>query len=837
MSTPIYLQKLNPMAGEQFPLFFLEEFGTPIRYTSISSRGGGKYPKRDRAQHATHLQKQFDQIFEQAASQNRDREAVALPTRNGIYVEFRSQLGYDLVTKSLENLSKGIRLANIRIEEEGDQKLTVALVYIPEGQEGYFLQRLREYAEEETKTGNPRNRDLINSIEHIRLAVFESFWRDQESMIPGEQPVWCEIWLRIVENKDATLAAFFTICEILNIGIRPEEVLVFPERLVTPVLANREQLTELIELSSLLGEIRRVKETAQFWMELTPAEQAEWAENLAGRMSVDMASPVFICILDSGVNNGHTLIAPVLADNDCQANDPSWEVNDHDSHGTAMSGVAIFGNLAEVLEHDDTIPIRHRLESVKILPPRGKNDPKLYGAITQQAANRAEINNPDRSRIYCMALTEDYYDQGRPTSWSGAVDAFTSGAEEEDQPRRLFVISAGNVRDSDLWKNFPETNLISSVQSPAQSWNALTVGAYTDLNQITDKKLEGYYPIVESGQLSPFSTTSYAWDHKKWPIKPEVLFEGGNVAINMTGDTTQCYDLSLLTTHYRPTLRQFDVLNATSAATAQAAKMAAEIQYHYPAAWPETIRALIVHSAEWTPQMLGKFLDGNSRRDYTKLLRICGYGVPALERALYCTKNSLTICVQEQIQPFEKEKGRSEPIFRDMHIHQLPWPNDVLMELGNTEVKLKVTLSYFIEPSPGEIGWKDRYRYESFGLRFELNAPGESQAEFIKRINAAARDQDERPSTDSQSQRWLLGVNNHKLGSIHSDIWIGPAIEMADCNFIGIYPTMGWWRTRYQFDKWSEQARYSLVVSLETPALDIDVYTPVALTLKVPITT
>ncbi|MCB0630925.1 MAG: S8 family peptidase [Lewinella sp.] len=821
------------MAGEQYPLVFLEGSGEPIKYTSAPGRGGGNYPARDRATHSAVLRKQFDQIYEAAAEQ---RQAAALPTKGGMYLEFRSRLGYDLVTKSLENLKRGIRLSNIRIAEEAGQSVTIAIVYIPEGQEGYFLQRLEEYATENTPKGHPRNEELINSIEHVRLAVFDSFWRDQPEFAPTDQAIWCEVWLRIEGSTDETLTSFFTACEILDIEVRKEEILKFPERLVTPILANREQLINLIEITGLLGEIRKVRETAQFWMELSPAEQAEWVENLVARMQVEATTLVAVCILDSGVNNGHLLLQPVLSNNDCQTYDPSWGVNDHKGHGTAMSGVAVFGNLNEVLESNDAIHIKHRIESIKILPPQGQNDPKLYGAITQQAASRAEIQSPDRKRILCMAVTEDHYDRGKPTSWSGAIDAYTSGAEEEGQPRRLFIVSAGNIWDHSEWKNFPDPNLINSVQSPGQSWNALTVGAYTDLTQITDPKLSNYGVLAEAGQLSPFSTTSYTWENK-WPIKPEILLEGGNVAIDATGFATECDDLSLLTTHYRPAQRQFDVINATSAASAQAAKMAAEIQFHYPAAWPETIRALLVHSAEWTQPMLDRFLTGTSRSDYLKLLRLCGYGVPNLTRALYCTKRNLTLCVQEELQPFDKHPDRSNYVYRDMHIHQLPWPKEALRELGNTEVKLRVTLSYFIEPSPGEIGWKDRYRYQSHGLRFDLNSPGESQDEFIKRLNVAARNEGETPTTDSRSDRWLLGSNNHKLGSLHSDTWIGPAIEIADCNLIGIYPTMGWWRTRNQLGKWAEKAKYALVVSLTTPEIDVDVYTPVVVTLKVPITT
>ncbi len=36
-----------------------------------------------------------------------------------------------------------------------------------------------------------------------------------------------------------------------------------------------------------------------------------------------------------------------------------------------------------------------------------------------------------------------------------------------------------------------------------------------------------------------------------------------------------------------------------------------------------------------------------------------------------------------------------------MRLHRLPWPKEVLEQLGGLEVRMRVTLSYFIEPSPG----------------------------------------------------------------------------------------------------------------------------------------
>jgi hypothetical protein len=86
----------------------------------------------------------------------------------------------------------------------------------------------------------------------------------------------------------------------------------------------------------------------------------------------------------------------------------------------------------------------------------------------------------------------------------------------------------------------------------------------------------------------------------------------------------------------------------TSAATAQAAWLAAQIQNTYPDMWLETVRGLIVHSAKWPEQLKAQFLADQSKTSYSKLLRICGYGVPDLKRALYSASNSLTLIAQNE---------------------------------------------------------------------------------------------------------------------------------------------------------------------------------------------
>ncbi len=214
-------------------------------------------------------------------------------------------------------------------------------------------------------------------------------------------------------------------------------------------------------------------------------------------------------------------------------------------------------------------------------------------------------------------------------------------------------------------------------------------------------------------------------------------------------------------------------------------------------------------------------------------MRACGYGVPNLERALYSASNSLTIISQTEIQPFEKRDGRNRT--RDMHIYDLPWPKDILLNSHDLKVEMRVTLSYFVEPGPGEIGWKDRYRYASHALRFDINSPGEDRDLFVQRINAAAREEDEgHPGTSSASEHWVIGQARDK-GSIHSDIWRGTAAQLADSHHIAVYPRIGWWRERNHLGKCESITRYSLIVSITTPEQDIDIYTPVANQIILPI--
>lgn len=166
---------------------------------------------------------------------------------------------------------------------------------------------------------------------------------------------------------------------------------------------------------------------------------------------------------------------------------------------------------------------------------------------------------------------------------------------------------------------------------------------------------------------------------------------------------------------------------------------------------------------------------------------------------------------------------------REIHIHDLPWPRDVLASLGETPATLRVTLSYFIEPNPARRGWRSRHRYASHGLRFDLKTALEERDEFVKRLNKEALAEDEdKPETSSDSSDWFLGEQTRSLGSLHSDIWEGTAIDLAERGCLAVYPVTGWWKELPKRDRSGHGARYALVVSIQTEGVETDIWTPVS---------
>ena len=799
-------------------------------YITPSSGSRPKEIKRDRKQHGNMLLGQYERALNNDAQQR--AVFATIKEKDGVYFEFIGKEECDLVYKSLENAKQGIELLNVRSDiHTNSGNVQAATVFVPHGKEGYFQKKIQEYVEKETKNGNPKNKPLAESIETIQLAVITSFWTGAKKDIPEETAVWCEYWLRTEVAKEKEEAQkFYSLCDKLEIEHK-DKVIEFPEKAIVIAKTSKEDIQRLIDSSGSIAEIRRAPELASFFSRMSRFEAEDWIEDFKNR--IQNRKPVsYICILDTGINNSHPLLKDVIEDEHRQAVNPEWNLADQDGHGTEMAGICEYFHLMALMEDNAPINISHHLESVKILPSNGtENEPELYGAITADAVSLTEIENPGVNRVFCMAVTSDKYNTegGVPSSWSGEVDNIAVGAV--DGIKKLFVISAGNVKPEEVEStSYFDANINHSVENPGQAWNALTIGAYTDRVDISEKDLNGWRAVADRGELSPYSSTSLEWDDK-WPIKPEILLDGGNM-ITDGKHVDLCDDVSLLTTGKDLLTKPFTTISATSSATAQAANIIARLMEKYPDLWVETIRGLIVHSAEWTEKMKEQFCkDDTKTKGRRWLLRCCGYGVADLQRAINSMDNNVNMIIQSEIQPYTDEGGTKRT--KDLHLHEIPWLKDLLLSLGNTKVKMRVTLSYFIEPAPDNKGWNNKYRYASSALRFGVINKNQTKEDFLKSINKAAReDSKDSGDGDKGAGRWYLGSNNRDVGSIHSDIWEGSAVDLADCNIIAVYPVIGWWRERKNLGRINDKLRYSLIVSISTPDEEVDFYTPIETMIK-----
>jgi Subtilase family len=813
--------------------------------------GGGGDPKIRKVEHRAHgraLRRELDAALAQHDSEPAQPTLTAELQSTGVILVLEgTDAAFPLKIDSLESFTRHRKTAKLAqwlllsVTPPTEGTPEQAMVWVSDEYRARFLKLFEDYLSRTSEAGEPWNRELMANIARIRRAVLGDLWQSE-----GDPPItgshWWELWLHRTPDGVDLLRRYAQ-----SAGLRlATRTLMLGDRDIAWIKGSWTQLEALVFTAVPLAEIRRA-EFAETTEELPRDEQDELAEELAERVTGANDSAPAVCHLDGGVMHTHRLLTASLHPDDTHsiAGLPTLgETN----HGTLMAGLALYGPLEELLLNAEPVALTHCLESVNMLPDApASNDPLAYGVVTAESVALPEATAAARRRVFCMPVTATPDSPGEPTLWSAAVDALAVGVDVASSDRgievlgtpspeqaRLFVISAGNVER--LQQDYRAACDTAAVEDPAQAWNALTVGAHTELVSVPqDPTFDGWKALAADGDVSPFSRTSLLFGTNKWPIKPDICMEGGNALTDGVDGFDDFHPLlSLRSTDTRNDLA-LGSINATSAATAQAARLAALAIVRYPSYWPETIRGLLTHAAEWTPIMRSEVDAVRSRAGKLGMLRRYGWGVPTGENVLTSTLNAVTLITQDEFVPFDgPEHAR-----RLLRLHQLPWPAETLQELGAANVTLRVTLSYFIEPNASRRGWRRRYAYASHGLRFALKAPLETVEQFVSRVNYEAQSEEDgqqRPS--SRSDRWLMGADQQTLGSLHQDVWEGSAAELASSGVLAVHPVGGWWKNNTQrTDRIAMPVRYALIVSLKTAEQGVDLYTPIAVELQVPVET
>jgi len=389
-----------------------------------------------------------------------------------------------------------------------------------------------------------------------------------------------------------------------------------------------------------------------------------------------------VLVIDSGVQRGHPLIAPVLGEADvfpdAQRQFIKGGPDDEEGHGTNVAGIAIYGNIEKCIEQRSFDPTAW-LFSARVTDENNQYDEELLLETQLSEAILAFIEQYPNCKVINISLgnAEQIYRDGlKQFRLAAKIDEI---AYEYQHKNIVFVISAGNAfyeeanSDEQLRTDYPNYLLNKSARiiDPATSAIALTVGSLSfGRGSITDSSDVRHQAIARlSGYPSPFTRTGFGVDGM---IKPDVVDFGGDLAIDLSyqknldlprrrmrlPDNVAGVSIVTLAKDYYGSL--FQMCSGTSFAAPRVANLAAQLFTKYPDASSNLIRALIANSAV-LPQNIPPELQGKQPKQIKKRLAIYGYGQADLQRAMYSAENYVILQEDNILIPIS-----------NFHIYEIP---------------------------------------------------------------------------------------------------------------------------------------------------------------------
>lgn len=756
---------------------------------------------------------------------------------NSVYtIKFNGNVDTGLFFENLNQPGSGMELLSIK---EKDGKVVSANVSVESRKAFNKLQRaVQKYSE---SAPDSKTLPYVGSIGSItdEIKIADLFMDDIRLLPHDDEKHWWELW--IDKKQDDVLENFIQNAEEQRLVFN-RNYIEFPDRYVFISKASVTELNTFVDnCTAIITEIHLAKTINPPITGQSQDAQEDIVTDLIRKTTYpDDTTKIRMTILDEGLIVRHPLLDSLILRN-IKATDV---FGDHPTnvHTTSMGSLVAFGDISQAIALP-SITIPYKMESVQIVDPYNQiEDRELWGAITELSVQKTN-SDPDIVNAYVMAASADNLSEefGKPTSWSAKIDDIIF------KYNKLFAISVGNIDGIVKADEYDEYQRNSCIEDPAQSWNALSIGAYTDLADQNLCVANGSVPYAQAGDLSPYSRTSIKFE-KQWPVKPEVVFEGGNRIIDQDSYVYNGDMFELVTCSSTINNPSFCGLSMTSAATGMAGQFIGNLIAKHPTYWPETIRGLIVNSADWTDTMLAKRLpEPHTKEQLTNLIRMCGYGVPDLEKAIYSANNALTLIAEKEFQVYDYKRDANGVIprlirtqeFKNDKVCQIlmipmPWPAELFQsnELRDKEIKVKITLSYFVDSNPSSRGYGRKFSYQSHNLRFDLQMPTETEAEFMNRINANIKEEsDERDDAARRPRddRWTFGKKSpmRTSGSIHQDVLTTSGAELANMKNIAIYSVGGWWRDSKKIRPENTKTRFSLIVSIDAGNIDVDLYTPI----------
>lgn len=523
-----------------------------------------------------------------------------------------------------------------------------------------------------------------------------------------------------------------------------------------------------------------------------------------------------ICVIDSGIQEGHRWLEPAIRPDESLCFIPGEEPDDvadyvrPGGHGTRVAGACLYPQSvpmsgehsapfwllnARVLDEDC------RLRQT-IFPP------DLLGVVVRHYFQSRG------TRIYQHSITSDGPCRTeRMSHWAAKIDQLS---HRDDV---LFLQCAGNLNTNgsstlpgivdhlEAGRDYPDYlyQPSSRIANPAQSLQALTVGSVSqEYFHQGDRR-----SMSPSGHPSSFTRSGFGmWQS----IKPEVVEFGGD-GVRDSGNPPAlstppevCPELVRSTRNGGPPVARDAV--GTSFSTPKVAHIAGQLQALFPHRETLLYRALIVNSARWP-----EWAEGTASQDRPAVFRTIGYGVPDLTRATENSPYRVTL-VTNQLHTIKAGEG---------FIFGVPIPHELRRPGDDFRVRIDVTLSYSAEPRRTR---KSRRGYLAVWLDWKASKRNESFDAFRAR---ALKEEDEGDARNDGNFLWTLGNKRDRdgttdgvsrsRGTLQKDWAYAQSYELPDTFGVVVRGHKGWDRRNE-----AAEASFSLVVSFEAMRGDVHVY-------------
>ena len=525
-----------------------------------------------------------------------------------------------------------------------------------------------------------------------------------------------------------------------------------------------------------------------------------------------------VCVIDSGIQENHPLLNVAID----VANSRSWVPGEKDltadyvqggGHGTRVTGALLYPQGMPLTDNEKAICW---IQNARILDKNCRLSEKLH--IPNVLTDIVTMYHKTGTRIFNHSITSASPCRMKYMSaWAATIDYLSW------QHDVLFIVAAGNIPVNRLEglsrsrqtleeyqkseRSYPDYLLQPSarIANPAQNFQALTVGSIAH----NTYKTVFQQSVAQADHPSAFSCSGYGiWNS----IKPDVVEYGGDLAIdsntepNFSTLSEICPELVRTTTGGAPPIASDNI--GTSFAVPKVTHVAAALAATFPQASCLLYRALIVQSArlpKWTE---------DPTVNLSEAIRMMGYGLPNLERAIGNTDNRITLITQEDrfIQA------------RQASIYQVGIPPELQSPAEDFDIRVEITLSYKAEPRRTR---RSKRKYLSTWLHWECSNKGESPDAFLKRVLKNNESSDSNTENDGLFD-WTLGKqknhgnkvkdNSRGVGTIQKDWTTIKSFNLREKFCIAVVAHEGWNNDP------TLQVPYALAVSFEVVGSEISIY-------------